>query len=118
MLAKEILGKEVIGANGFKLGEIDDIQFDEKTWKIGSIEVHLQKDIAEEHHLRHRFRKTQVLISVDHIQGVGDRVILKEAKDELLKLIASTSPFSHQEANQEESGTAPNASQEARPPNP
>ncbi len=89
MLTNEIVGKEVIGSDGFKLGKIKDTKFDETTWKVDSLEVHLEKDIAEEHHLRHRFRKTRVLISVDHVQSVGDRVILSGAKEDLLKLVAS-----------------------------
>jgi|SRR5579875_3389423 len=89
MLTKEIVDKEVIGSDGFKLGKVRDTEFDENTWKFNSLEVHLEKDVAEEHHLRHRFRKTTVLINVDHVQSVGDRVILKGSKEDLLKLIAS-----------------------------
>jgi hypothetical protein len=59
MLTNEVVGKEVIGLDGFKLGEISDTEFDEKTWKLNSLEVHLEKDVAEEHHLRHRLRKTK-----------------------------------------------------------
>jgi len=89
MLTKEIVGREVIASNGFKLGEVEDTEFDEKEWKLISIEVRLEKNVAEEHNLRHRFRKTRVLIHVDHVQAVGDRVILKGSKEDLLKLIAS-----------------------------
>jgi sporulation protein YlmC with PRC-barrel domain len=90
MLTAEIFGKEVIGSAGFDLGRVTDLQFDEKGWKVLALEVHLHKDVAEEHHLRHRFRKTHVLIDVDHVQGVGDRVILKGSKEDLLTLIASS----------------------------
>jgi sporulation protein YlmC with PRC-barrel domain len=70
-------------------GKIRDTEFDEKDWKVNSLEVQLEKDVAEEHHLRHRFRKTRVLIHVDYIQGIEDRAILSESKEDLLKLIAS-----------------------------
>jgi sporulation protein YlmC with PRC-barrel domain len=92
MLANEIMGREVIGSSGFKLGKISDIDFDEKTWKVNSLQVHLEKDIAEEHELRHRFRKTKVLIHVDYVQALGERIILKGSREDLLKLIASAAP--------------------------
>jgi sporulation protein YlmC with PRC-barrel domain len=101
MLTSEIVGKEVIGANGFKIGKVRDTEFDEKSWKVNSLEVHLEKDVAEEHHLRHRFKKTRVLIHVDHIQAVGDRVILGGSKEDLLKLIASATSTIPEESQEE-----------------
>ncbi|HVB12631.1 MAG TPA: PRC-barrel domain-containing protein [Nitrososphaerales archaeon] len=101
MLTNEILGMEVIGSDGFKLGKIKDTEFDESTWKINSLEVHLEKDVAEEHHLRHRFRKTRVLIGVDHIQSLGDRVILKGSKEDLLTLVASATSTVPEEQKQQ-----------------
>jgi sporulation protein YlmC with PRC-barrel domain len=90
LLTAEIDGKEVIGSEGALLGKVVDVQFDEKNWAVLSVEVHLEKDVAEEHQLRHRLRKTLVLIRVEHIQAVGDKVILKGSKEDLLKLIASS----------------------------
>ncbi len=89
MLADEIIGKEVIGAQGFKLGKVDDIALDEKIWRVTSLKVKLEKGIAEEYNMRQRFRKSHVLVSVDQVQAVGDRVLLKSSNDEIMKLIAS-----------------------------
>ena len=77
LLTAEIAGKEVIGSEGDTLGKVTDIQFDEKNWRVLALEVHLEKAVAEEHQLRHRLRKTRVSVSVDHIQAVGDKVVLK-----------------------------------------
>ncbi|MDH2901920.1 MAG: PRC-barrel domain-containing protein [archaeon] len=112
MLTNEIVGLEVLGSNGFKLGKIRDTEFDVNTWKLNSIEVQLEKDVAEEHDLRHRFRKTRVLINVDHVQGVGDSVILKGSKEDLLKLIASATSTVPEEQNQQQ---IPEAIAEASP---
>lgn len=90
MLTAEIAGKEVIGSEGDTLGKVSDTQFDEKTWRVLALEVHLEKEVAEEHLLRHRLRKTLVLVNVEHIQAVGDKVVLKGSKEDLLKLIASS----------------------------
>jgi len=61
-----------------------------KDWKVVAIQVQLEKHVAKEHQLNHRLRKTRVSINVRHLQSIGDRVILKESKDDLLKLIASS----------------------------
>ena len=87
MLSSEIIGKEVIGSQGERLGTVRDIQFDEKGWNVLAIGVQLDKEVADEHNLGHRFRKTEVLISVKHIQAVGDKVILTGSSKELLQLI-------------------------------
>lgn len=89
MLISEIAGKEAIDSQGHKLGKITDTQFDEKEWRVLAFEVQLEKEVAEEYHLRHRLGKTRVLVSVEHIQAAGDNVILKESRADLLKLIAT-----------------------------
>jgi sporulation protein YlmC with PRC-barrel domain len=90
LLTAEISGKEVIGSEGDTLGKVIDTQFDEKTWEVLALEVHLDKEVAEEHQLRHRLRKTLVLVNIEHIQAVGDKVVLKGTREDLLKLIASS----------------------------
>jgi len=90
LLTADIAGKEVIGSEGDKLGRVADTQFDERSWRVLALEVRLEKEVAEEHQLRHRLRKTLVFVSVEHIQAVGDKVVLKGSKEDLLKLIASS----------------------------
>jgi sporulation protein YlmC with PRC-barrel domain len=107
MLTKEILGKEVIASNGFKLGTITEVEFDEHTWKINSLEVHLEKDIAEEYNLRQRLKKTKVLIHADHVQAVGEKVILKGAREDLLKLIGSAPQAADEPQQKEEPRPTP-----------
>jgi sporulation protein YlmC with PRC-barrel domain len=90
LLGSEIIGKEVIGSQGDKLGTVHDIQFDEKGWSVLAIVVQLEKDVADEYNLGRRFRKTQVLINVKYIQAVGDKVILTGSRKELLQLVTSS----------------------------
>jgi len=91
MLSSEIQGKEVIGSMGDKLGVVHDVQFDEKGWSVIAIGVELEKEVAEEHNMGRRFRKTEVLINVKYIQAVGDKVVLTGSKKDLLQLIGSSS---------------------------
>ena len=81
------MGKEVISAQGFKLGKVDDIAFDEKSWSIKAFKIKLEKDIAERHNMKQLFRKSHVLVSVGHVQAVGDRVLLKSSTEEIMRLI-------------------------------
>ena len=92
MLSSEIVGREVISSQGEKLGTVYDIQFDEKGWNVLAIGVQLEKDIADKYNLGHRFRKTEVMIEVKHIQAVGDKVILTGSSKELLQLITPSAP--------------------------
>jgi sporulation protein YlmC with PRC-barrel domain len=114
MLTDEIIGKEVVGLSGYDLGKVSNVQIDEKQWKVVALEIHLDKDVAEEHRLRHRFRRTKVLINVEHVQGVGDRVVLKGSREDLLKLVATSPPVGPQEKEEagsmEASSVAPSSS--------
>jgi sporulation protein YlmC with PRC-barrel domain len=91
LLTAGIMGVEVIESKGYKLGTVSDLQFDERNWKLTAFEVQLDDAVAKEHQLKRRFRKTRVFINVERVQSVGDKVILKGSKEDLLKLIATSS---------------------------
>lgn len=86
------MGKEVIGAQGFRLGKVEDTAFDEKSWRVTSLKVKLEKDVAEKYSLRQRFRKSHVMVSVEYVSAVGDRVLLKSSNEEIMKLVSGTPP--------------------------
>jgi len=92
MLSSEIIGREVIDSQGGKLGTVHDVQFDEKGWNVLALGVQLEKDIADRYNLGHRFRKTEVVIEVKHVQAVGDKVILTGSSKELLQLMTPSAP--------------------------
>ena len=81
------MGKEVIGSQGDRLGAVHDIQFDEKGWSVVAIGVQLEKEVADAHNMGHRFRKTQVMISVKNIQAISDKVILTGSSKDLPRLL-------------------------------
>jgi sporulation protein YlmC with PRC-barrel domain len=86
LLGHDIIGKEAIEASGFKFGRIDDILFDEKTWTILALRIKLEKDVAEKHNVRQRFRKSYVTVSISHVQAIGDRVLLRSSNEDIMKL--------------------------------
>ena len=72
MRAKELFGKEVIDANAKVIGKITDIEIDIHRASIRCILV------------KSGFHK-KVSIAPGEIEKIGDKVVLKIAKDKVLK---------------------------------
>lgn len=89
MNAKELFDMEVVGSNGWKIGKIKDIVIDPKTWQASALVIELEKSVASEFSLKHRLSRTQIPLSITFVQGVGDRVVLKSTKEEVLQQVAT-----------------------------
>lgn len=93
MKCRKLLGKEVVGARGWKIGRINDLLFDEGSWTIRSIEVQLHRAVAEEYRLRRLLSRSTIEVDVGSVRGIGDHVILGVTKTELRqKLSSATRP--------------------------
>jgi len=82
----DLMDKEVIGLNGWVIGTVKNVMFDDKTWHIGSLDVQLDGDVAKEFEMKKVFRSTHILLDVTHVQGIGDKVSLKTSKEDLMAL--------------------------------
>jgi len=82
----ELMDKEVIGLNGWVIGTVKNVMFDEKTWKIGSLDVQLDGDVAKEFEMKKVFRSTHIPIDISHVQGIGDKVSLRTSKEDLMSV--------------------------------
>ena len=90
MNTSQVLEKEVIDSKGWKIGKIKDIIFDANDWKVLSIDVELEDNIAEEFKMLKHFRKAHVTVYVKYVQAIsGDRVPLNISKNELFSLVAA-----------------------------
>jgi sporulation protein YlmC with PRC-barrel domain len=69
-----LLGKKVIGAGGYIIGEVKGASIDTKTWQIVNLHVKLTNTAAEELGFKKRFRSSMVNMPVKMIQAVGDVV--------------------------------------------
>jgi sporulation protein YlmC with PRC-barrel domain len=95
---RELFGKEVIGKDGTKIGTVEDVMVDTNTWQLTSVDVKLEGSVAQKFNIKKHFGSTQLPVGVNHIQGVSDRVVLRSAVDELLKLVAfSEKPLEEQQ---------------------
>ena len=91
MRSRNLIGKEVVGARGWKIGKVKELIFDEGTWKIVSVEVELERRVAEEYRMKRLLSRTDVKLAVESVRAVGDHVILSVTKPELRRMVASQS---------------------------
>lgn len=100
MFVGELVGKEVIGFNGWKIGKVKDTVFTMEDWRVTHLYVGLVGDIADDLGMKETFKTSHVLIDVSHIQGISDTVTLKTTKEDLLSRLTMREP------NVAETGTA------------
>jgi sporulation protein YlmC with PRC-barrel domain len=72
MNTRGIIGKEVLDKSGNKVGNVDDIDIDFPQWTVNHLMVKV--GIIK-----------KVPVGTDKIDKIGDKIILKIAKDELEK---------------------------------
>ena len=72
MRASELLGKQVLDKNGNNIGKVADIDINLPMWTVNQITVKIGM-------------MKKLPISVDMIDKVGDKVILKITRDQLQK---------------------------------
>jgi sporulation protein YlmC with PRC-barrel domain len=94
MNAIEILDKEVIAQDGTNVGKIKDLLFDHSSWNVNALVVELEKSIAQEFNVKKTFGKTRIRVSVHHISGMSDRIVLRVPKHELFSVPTLRLPHS------------------------
>jgi sporulation protein YlmC with PRC-barrel domain len=90
-LADENLrGRTIIGADGQVIGEIATLFLDSETWRVESLQVKLDRVIAERIGASHGiFHAGTLELPVRLVQSVGDTVVLSVAVDELRQILPS-----------------------------
>ena len=88
MKSARLIGREVVGQRGFKIGKVAGITFDESSWKVTSLEVRLFRQVAEEFRMRRVLMRTRIDVAVGSVHAIGDRVILSVSKTELRRLVS------------------------------
>jgi len=79
-----IRGRTVISADGQAIGAVTALFVDPTSWRVESVSVELQKDIADRVGAsRSLFRRGVIEIPVALIQSVGDTVLLGVVVDDL-----------------------------------
>src|SRR5690348_17275712 len=73
----ELRDRTVIGADGNAIGQVVALIVDADAWSVKAIRIKLRGHVAEEVGVeRSLFRASTVDVPVDHVQSVGDAVVL------------------------------------------
>ncbi len=92
MSDENLRGRTVISAEGQVMGEVTALFFDSRAWRVESLQVKLQRDIADRLGVdRSVFRAGTLEIPVRLVQAVGDTVVLSIETAGLRDLILSES---------------------------
>jgi sporulation protein YlmC with PRC-barrel domain len=91
MLSRQILDKEVVGFNGWKIGKSKEIIIDSQNWQVTHIEVELNDNIMDELSGGIPLHRTRIPIEVSFVQGIGDLITLKVTKEEIISVLATYS---------------------------
>lgn len=83
-----LLGKEVVGLRGWKIGKVSGLDFDESSWKIISLEVRLHRHVAEEFRMKKVLVRARIEVRVSSIYAIGDHVVLSVTKPALKRLVS------------------------------
>lgn len=90
---ESIRGRTVLAADGRVVGELATLFLDSDGWKVESIQVKLNKDIADELGAsRGVFRAGTIEVPVSMVQSVGDAVVLTVPVDGLRQVLPPASP--------------------------
>lgn len=79
-----LMGLEIIGQHGRKVGVISDMFADVETWQLQSLEVKLNRETLDELKLKRPWFGTQtVQVPVSEISGATDNLVLKHPLEEM-----------------------------------
>ncbi len=84
--ADEVSGRKVVSVKGDEIGEIKDVVFDLKNWKVTHLKMKLSNKAAVSLGYKKTFGSYDVCMSVDNISSIGDVVTINKT---LLDLIAN-----------------------------
>jgi len=78
-------GKDVIGAGGIILGQVDGAEVNTSTWQITHLQVKLSSQASDQLGFKKRFTSSIVCMPVSLVSAVGDVITVEKTLDELAK---------------------------------
>jgi sporulation protein YlmC with PRC-barrel domain len=87
MHVRELENKEVISKDGAVVGKTTNAMIDTSQWRVISLEVNLDDEIAEDLEMKKMFRSTTLPVPIDQVEAVGDTILLKTRKDEIASVL-------------------------------
>ncbi len=73
----ELRDRTVIAADGNAIGQVAAIVVDPDSWSVKAVRIRLRREVAEQLGIGHSlFRASTIDVGVDHVQSVGDALVL------------------------------------------
>jgi sporulation protein YlmC with PRC-barrel domain len=82
---ESLVGKKVITAKAYILGEVKGAEADVNNWRITHLQVKLTDKAATDLGFKKRFRSSTICMPVSLISAVGEVVTIEKSLDELSK---------------------------------
>jgi sporulation protein YlmC with PRC-barrel domain len=82
---ESLVGKKVITAKAYILGEVKGAEADINNWRITHLQVKLTDKAATDLGFKKRFRSSTICMPVSLISAVGEVVTIEKSLDELSK---------------------------------
>jgi sporulation protein YlmC with PRC-barrel domain len=101
MFTSDLMDKEVVGAEGWRIGRVREIVIDKDKWAVTGLSVALESNVAKEFNLKKMWGRSDFTIPIGQVQGVGDRIVLKSSKTQVFE-IAKTESERQQTAQEPE----------------
>ena len=86
----KLIGKKVITAKTYTLGEVKGAETDTNYWKITHLHVKLTDEAATDFIFKKRFRSSTVCMPVSLVKAVGDFITIDKSLEELSKTLEIT----------------------------
>ena len=84
----ELMGKKVVGANAYMLGEVNGAEIDTKKWEVTHLHVNLTGEATRELGFQKpRLGSLTVFVPISLVQAVGDIITLNRGIRELKEII-------------------------------
>ncbi|HVY39858.1 MAG TPA: PRC-barrel domain-containing protein [Polyangia bacterium] len=80
----DLRDRTVIGADGNAIGQVVAVILDSDAWSVKAVRIKLRSNVAEQVGADHSlFRAGTIDVATDHVQSVGDAVVLTVSADGL-----------------------------------
>jgi sporulation protein YlmC with PRC-barrel domain len=107
LYSRELLDKDVVGSDGWKIGKSKEIICDVNSWQIVKIELELNEKIADEIGESLPLHRHHVPLDVSFVQGVGDVITLKATKDDVVRSLSMYAKKARQSPSEEDKRGGP-----------
>ncbi len=86
--SKDIAGKKVIGSRGTRIGEVESIDVDPRTWRIDSLVVDVDRDVTKDLGMEQPLLGgPRITIETDLVKDLADVIVLNMDLDGLKRML-------------------------------